>query len=296
MLNVNLLRVFHEVTEKQGVSGAAAALFVSQPAISNALKRLQEDSGVNLFYKAGRSLTLTKQGQRLHEMTTQLFSLEEKIEGFLSEARAVSECSIRIGLATIYERFDAPKIKKYFTDVADNIVISVSSGNSRALLKRLEEHTIDMAIVGDVIRTPHFNYQFYKQHHIHLVVPRGHRLYGKKEFSHLDLRGERMVLKEVGSSARKAVDAYNEAFSINPVVVMELSNIDAIFCLSCQEKCLALLPDLFITGYGDTKQLFSTARCTDMDLGFSTYIVWHADGNQSGATRGIIEKFVQLLQ
>lgn len=294
MLNLNLLRVFHEVAEKRGVARAAATLFVSQPAVSNALKRLQQDNGVNLFYKVGRNLTLTEQGQQLYALTTQLFSLEEKIENFLCGAKSKSEASIRIGLATIYERFGVPEIKKYFAEISNDIAISVCSGNSRALLKRFEEHAVDMAIVGDIIQEPHFNYRFYKKHHIYLVVPKGHRLYGKSEFSHTDLRGERMVFKEVGSSVRKAVDAYQETFRINPVVIMELSNIDAIFHLIMQEKCLTLLPDLSISLQDNTKKAFSIARCTDMDLGFSTHIIWHADGSQSEATRTIIEKFCAI--
>lgn len=291
MLNLNLLRVFHEVAEKKSVAKAAATLFVSQPAVSNALKRLQQESGVYFFHKTGRTLTLTSHGIELFSLTTQMFTLESKIEKMFNEAKEHSRHSIRLGLATIYERFGVAEIKKYFSAFDDAIAISVHSGNSLALLKDLEEQNIDIAIVGDVLRHQKFSYQFYKQHHIYLVVPKGHRLYGKKEFSHADIRGERMVIKEKGSSVRKTVDAYIDTYAVHPAVIIELSNIDAIFNLVNLEKCLTFLPDLSITEQPDPGGMYSIARCTDIDLCFSTYIVRHVHGEYPDATREIITQF-----
>lgn len=304
MLNLNMLRVFHVVAKNKSVVKAANVLFISQPAVSNALKRLQRDSGIRLFHKTGRTLTLTENGTALYSLTVRLFDVEKEIEKLFGHVSSKARQTIHVGLVTIYERFGIADIMRYFSEIDSALSVSIHSGNSKSIIEMLQNHSIDLAISGDVPvsdnRGDNPGYSlirhFYKRHEVFMVAPRGHALYGKTTFTSEDLRGQRVVLKEAGSSVRKTVDVFLDKFAINPVIVMELSNIDAILNLARSERCLAFLPDMSINNAQTSEELFSVARSEEHDLSFSTYIISHAPEKYADTTRRIIDRFCEVVE
>lgn len=295
MLNLNLLRVFHAVAKNQNVVKAAEKLFISQPAVSNALKRLQNDNEVRLFHKKGRALTLTEHGAELYTLTTRLFDIEKEIESLFGSVSSQAKHTIHVGLVTIYERFGIADIMRYFSEIDSAISVSIHSGNSRSVVEMLRNHAIDLAVSGDVLVGDNLRRHLYKRHEIFLMAPKGHSLYGKTTFSGDDIRGRRVVLKEAGSSVRNTVDAFLAKFEVNPVIVMELSNIDALLSLAKSEQCLTLLPDMSISDAQIADGSFSVARCEEHDLSFSAYITAHPPEAYADTTRKIIDRFYEIV-
>ena len=295
MLALNLLRVFHIVAQKKSVVKASKAMFISQPAVSNALKKLQKDLDIRLFRKTGRFLVLTEHGEALYEMTGRLFGVESEIEDFLAGIRATARKNIHIGLVTIYERFGIERVMRYFAEIDPSISVAIHSGNSRAVVEMLQSNSIDMGISGNVLIDANLHYKPYTKHEIFLVAPRGHRLYGRESFTAEDIHGERMVLKESGSSVRHTLDKFFAKFAVIPNAVVELSNLDSILSLTAQENCIAFLPDLFVSKKLSSDDAFSIARPAQEEIAFSTYVVWRKDGSYSEAVRRIVERFCELV-
>lgn len=272
MLNIHELRVFHTVVQCHGVVRAAEALFISQPAVSNALRRLQKNHGIRLFVRDGRSLVLTPSGEALHALTTRLFAVEQDISTLLRQEQQLPESAIHLGLVTIYERFAAADICNIFLQTDKSVTISIHSGNSRSLMEQLAAEDIDLAIVGGPAPGADFIRHFYKRHEVRLVIPRGHRLFGSDRFNPADLAGERMVLKEPGSSVRQVVDAFFKTHGLNPPVVSELSNFEANMEIMLKEKYLGFFPDMAIENVLGANPSFSTARPDGECLYFSTWL------------------------
>lgn len=294
MINLNALRVFHVVASKQNLARAAESLFISQPAVSNTLKKFQAEKGVQLFYKVGRTLALTEHGEALFALTTRLFAVEMEIKELLEGMHRSSKRTLHVGLATIYERFGIGEIKQQFSEIDSNIAISIHSGNSKTMLGMLQDRTIDIAIAGNLFTYENFTTHFYREHEIFLVVPKGHRLYGKSHFSSEDIRHERMVLKEAGSSVRETLNSFFSAHAIVPNIVMELSNLDSMLSLVGTERCITFLPDMSITDTALPKKGFSKARCKDSPLLFSTYIIWRSAEEYDSVKKQTIEKLCAL--
>src|SRR5262245_20852025 len=84
-LDLNLLRVFVVVAAAGSVTRAAAQLYLTQPAISAALRRLQSSVGAPLFARSGRGLHLTARGQRLYASARPL--LQSLVDAALSPPR-----------------------------------------------------------------------------------------------------------------------------------------------------------------------------------------------------------------
>jgi len=110
-LDLNLLRVFAVVAETSSVTEAARRLYLTQPAVSAALRRLQTSVGAPLFARSGRGLQLTSRGTRLRE------SLHPHLERIVEAALApptfdakTNDRTIRIGLSDSAEQWLLPQL------------------------------------------------------------------------------------------------------------------------------------------------------------------------------------------
>lgn len=273
MLNLNQLRIFHMAAKHKNVNTAAKLLFISQPAISNGLRRFQQEIELKLFEKRGRHLILTPVGERLAEFTNKLFNVENDIEQYISEVNKKRAGIIRMGVATLYERFAMVDLMSSF-DISDsNTTISVTSGNSRDLVRRLNEGEVDLVIAGDMDIAENIQMEFIKKHQIYLVAPQDHKLYGQTTFHLSDLAGESMVMKEEGSAVRRSVNAYLKENAIAFDITAELSNLDSIFDVIIKEKCLTFLPDMALDLIESYNLPLTISSPVNGEISFSIYLI-----------------------
>jgi LysR family transcriptional activator of mexEF-oprN operon len=114
-LDLNLLRVFAVVAEVGSVTAAAGRLYLTQPAVSAALRRLTRAVGAPLFARSGRGLSLTSRGQRLRDALHP--HLQHLIEAALDPPTfdpATSQRVLRLGLADSVELWLLPRLLKVF--------------------------------------------------------------------------------------------------------------------------------------------------------------------------------------
>ena len=291
MFSLNQLRVFNSVVEQKSVIRASEKLFISQPAVSTALRKLQDEIDIHLFHKVGRSLVLTEQGNMLYDLTKRMFETEKKIRDLVTWLHSEEKQTLHMGLVTIYERFGVKDILNDFAAIDKNLSVSIHSGNSATIVEMLGNRRWDMGIAGNVIQDRRLCYDFYKKHAVFLMVPRRHRLYGKRMFSAKDIHGERAVLKETGSSVRSTVDKFFARDAVRIIPVMELSNIDSILGLAETENCITFLPDLSVRGVN--KERFSKALLKGSELAFSTYVVTHPSSEYTTSKRQLIAAFIE---
>ena len=110
-LDLNLLRVFAVVAESGSVTGAAARLYLTQPAISAALRRLTAAVGAPLFARQGRGLTLTSRGQRLlGRVRAHLGALVDAALAPAAFEAASSDRTVRLGLSDAAEMWLLPAL------------------------------------------------------------------------------------------------------------------------------------------------------------------------------------------
>ena len=274
MLNINQLRIFYEVARTKSVVRAAEKLFISQPAISNGLKKFQQQYGISLFIKEGRNLVLSSAGQQLYDISKKIFSSEKEAEDLLSSLGTPNNITLDIGLVTLYERTGLAELIEKFKEINSKIKLSVHSGNSRSLLEHLVSGEIDLAIasnnyvIGSVLGLSYY----YKTHQIYLIVPKGHSLFTKKYFYPAMIRGEKVLLKETGSAMRATIDRYLHDNNIDMEVFAEFSNFDAMLDVMLRNNCVAFFPDAIISSLALDESMFSILEPKPHQIEFSTYL------------------------
>src|SRR5215471_16304613 len=108
-MNLHHLRLFAAVVDHGGFTKAAAALNLSQPAISKSLKELEAELNLTLIDRSGRSIRLTDAGRALHARARELFGVERVAERELRELRGLKRGVLRIAASTTIATYMLPR-------------------------------------------------------------------------------------------------------------------------------------------------------------------------------------------
>ena len=148
MTSIRKMEIFSAVAELKSFTGAAGALYLTQPAISWQIKALEEEMGLNLFSRRDKQLELTEAGERFYQSCQQILSLYKRTEEDMAKYRGLSCGSLHIGASTIPGEYILPQLITRFTDLYPGLDISISIGGTGNIIKQLLHGNIDLAIVG----------------------------------------------------------------------------------------------------------------------------------------------------
>lgn len=197
------LRAFHAVAEHGGFSAAAQALGLSQPALSDQVKKLEQAHDVLLFSRDGRQVRLTPQGVALHRLTTQYFETEGQIGTALSAARAVLTGSLRIVADSAHHVL--PALTR-FRDSHPRVFVQLRSGNSEEVLAALRSYGAEIGILGSHAPAPDLETVDLGRAPICAIAARGVLDPGQM-LPFDDLPKHALIFREKGSRTRAALEA-----------------------------------------------------------------------------------------
>lgn len=147
-IKLELYRVFKEVADVGSVSAAAKNLSISQSAVSQTIKQLEEQLDVRLFIRGTRGVTLTSQGSTLYEYVRSAINLIENGEDKLAQAKSLTLGELVIGASdTITSCFLLPYLER-FHDQHPKIKIRVLNGTSPEVVTLLKSGKVDIAFAN----------------------------------------------------------------------------------------------------------------------------------------------------
>ncbi len=141
------LKAFHFVALHGGFSRAAEALFLTQPAISEQVRKLEQDHDVLLFHRERKRVQLTEAGERLFRLTKHYFEIEQQISEYMSETRAAVDGTLRIIADSAHHVTD---ILSAFRKRYPNVVVSLRTGNSDEVIEELRAFNAEVGVAGSL--------------------------------------------------------------------------------------------------------------------------------------------------
>jgi aminoethylphosphonate catabolism LysR family transcriptional regulator len=218
-MKITQLRAFDAIAREGSFSKAAAALGLTQPALTIQVAGIERAYGVRLFDRVGRRVELTETGRRLFDTTSRLFELEDAAREMLTASRALTGGRIRVaadGAHIVMGLFAR------FMELYPRVELSVTLGSSRFVRDELLERRVDIGILPNVGGEAAFEALPIWRHTPVLIVPHGHRWAKRKSASIHDLDGEPIVMRKEGSNTQKELDAALARANVKPRVVLEL--------------------------------------------------------------------------
>jgi aminoethylphosphonate catabolism LysR family transcriptional regulator len=224
-MRLTQLRSFHAVARAGGFTGAAKLLHISQPTVTTQVRFLEETYGVELFYRRGHKVTLTPLGEQLFEMAQRIFALEGETVHLLEDSGELKSGQLRVGAVG---PFHVTEMLARFNQRYPGVEVSVRVGNSEVVQQELVDYRTDVAVLAQFTDDPRFHAVPYSRHPIVVFVHRKHRFAGRRSIRMADLEGEAMIMREEGSTTRKALDDALRKAKVRPRVAMEIGSREAI--------------------------------------------------------------------
>ena len=234
MANYDHYKIFCKVVECQSISKAASHLYVSQPAISLAMKQLENTLDVKLLFRSQRGVTTTTEGKMLYNYVKEGCALINVGEEKLKELSALKAGEINIGASDMTLRFFLlPFIEKFHKDFP-LVKIKISNRPTPETLQHLKEGLIDFGVVSEPVDNNNSNFHFKSVKTVRdiLVVGGNYKklkdLKKKKNISVKELQKYPFIMLEKGTSTRQYIDNYfkKNATEITPEI--ELASHDLV--------------------------------------------------------------------
>ncbi|MBQ8147322.1 MAG: LysR family transcriptional regulator [Lachnospiraceae bacterium] len=146
--NLNHYKVFYTVAKYKNISKAADALFISQPAISKTLSKLEENLGCSLFHRTSRGVTLTTEGQILYERIREAFQVIDSGEEEIRHINELGIGQIRIGVSTTLCKYILLPYLQDFIKEHPHIKITIECQSTLHTIEMLENGSIDIGLIG----------------------------------------------------------------------------------------------------------------------------------------------------
>jgi len=151
-------RIFNAVAEAGNLSKAAKELFISQPAISKAVSKLEQNLSVKLFTRNSRGVKLTEEGALLYEYTCSAFESLRQGEESIKKIHSLGIGHIKIGVSTtLCKHFLLPYLQN-FIESYPHIKISIECRSTFETLALLEEGKLDIGLIGKPSQSRSINF------------------------------------------------------------------------------------------------------------------------------------------
>ena len=158
--NLSSYRIFYTVANTGNISKAAKELYISQPAISKSIQKLEESVGCKLFSRSSRGVVLTDEGKLLYEHVSEAFETLTMGEEKLKRSIELGVGHLKIGVSsTICKYLLLPYLKEFIRQ-NPHISISISCQSTNDTLKLLEDNKIDIGLIGkpENLKNIHFDF------------------------------------------------------------------------------------------------------------------------------------------
>ena len=147
--NLSLYHIFNTVAEAGNISHAAKELYISQPAISKAVTRLEQNLETKLFVRSSRGVTLTDSGKMLYEQTNAAFKHLKQAEDTIKKNKKLGTGSLKIGVSTTLCKYVLMPYLEKFIKLHPHVKISISCQSTYQTLNLIQNHKVDIGLVGE---------------------------------------------------------------------------------------------------------------------------------------------------
>ena len=206
-MDLRTLRYCEAVARLGSITRAAETLHVAQPALSTAIKKLEDELGVRLFVRQqNKPVAPTAEGRILLKRAERLFQEVDSARRELADAQGLRTGEVRIGMPPMYGLSFFPPVMTAFSARYPGIAVTAVEGSAGEVGGMLDSGEIDLAVLESRRIRTGWRHAVIGEEEIVLVVHRGHPLAAKTKVSAADLDGLRMVVLDESFLQRNVLD------------------------------------------------------------------------------------------
>ncbi|MFI7384495.1 LysR family transcriptional regulator [Streptomyces sp. NPDC049813] len=236
------LAYFAGVARTEHVTRAAHEMQVPQSTLSRAMVRLEQDLGVDLFARHGRTVSLTPAGRTfLASVERALGEVEKAAESVRADADPESG-KVAFGFLHTMGTETVPGLLRAFRATYPRVRFSLVQNYGEAMLERLRAGELDLCLTSPVPDAPGLVARRLDEQRLRLVVPEDHRLAGRKRIRLAETADESFVTLEPGYGLRRITDDLCAEAGFTPRIAFEGEEAETLRGLVAAGLGVALLP------------------------------------------------------
>ena len=235
---------FIEVANHKSFTKAAAHSYLTQPSLSKAIKKLEEELHVELFDRSTRHLRLTDAGQIVYQQGQKALAALSELDVLLEELMDVMAGTIKIGIPPLIGTLFFPDIARRFNQKYPKVSLELTELGAKLLGQLVEDGQVDLGIIVIPANEKKFNIHPFIQDEFVLYLHEDHPLAHKQSISLSELRDERFILFSKDFTLHDYVIQACEEHGFTPTISYQSSQWDLIVGLVSSKLGITLLPRL----------------------------------------------------
>lgn len=220
------LRVFMTVADLENFTRTAEKLHMSQPAVSQYVRQLEQQYGVRLFERTNTYVRLTKAGEIVYYYATKISHLYERMDHLLEDLMHKAKGPLSIGSSYTYGEYVLPEKISAFLQTYPDIEPTIKIGNTQLIADLVANHQLDVGIVEGHFNEHDLNVQPFAKDKMVLIASPDHALIEQLDVKKLE--NEMWIVREEGSGTREAVEDVWKSLGIKPRKKMIFSSTQSI--------------------------------------------------------------------
>ena len=288
-------QVFFEVANCLSFSKASRKLYLTQPAVSKHVKKLEHELGVSLFVRQGNSISLTLAGKKLQEYLHQAKIIQNGIEFDLGVIKKLEEARgvLNVGSSTTISLYILPKIISMVHKKYPNIQLRLLNRNAENVLKALLNKEIDLGVIEGGHKISSVSYQYFTDDEV-IAVCSVHSPFASRVIQLEDLKQVPLALREQGSGTLSALYEALEEQGLRPKelnVKVKIGGTEALKNFLKEDVCLGFLPRRSVLSELENK----TMKEVEIE-GLSIHRKFYFIMRQGEGKAGIIKEFIKTAR
>ncbi len=226
--NLSSYRIFYTVASTGNISKAARELYISQPAISKSIQKLEESIGCRLFSRSSRGVVLTAEGKLLHDHVRAAFETLSIGEEKLKRSIELGIGHLRIGVSSTLCRHLLLPCLKEFIRLNPNISISITCQSTNGTLQLLDDGRIDIGLVGKPDSLKNTRFDFLEEIEDTFVAAKDYlrNLHARGVPKDDILSSATLMLLDKNNMTRQYIDSYFQDHQIRIQDTIDISDMD----------------------------------------------------------------------
>lgn len=264
---------------------AAEMMHMTQPAVSLAIKELEQYYGVVLFDRIGRRLRITEAGQHFWEYAIHISSLFDDMEKGLRDWDSFGV--LRVGASiTIGSQF-LPSYVKAFYDRYPGTEVKAHIAPSDQLEKKILSNELDFALIEGIAHEPSVCSEAYMEDHLTVICPASGIFRQGQHLSVDEFRQQKFLLREPGSGTREVFDRATENIGFKVSPVWEAMSTTALVNAVINGLGIAVLPQRMVIGPLE-RGLVVAVKVDGLDFRRNFHVIYHKEKYLTSSTKAFI--------
>ena len=288
-MNLNQLKIFYLAAKRKNLSVAAEELYITQPAVTKGIQRLQEFYDMKFVDHIGKKLVLTDAGEVLYEIAEKIFELESKAEESIRDFQERKRGRIRILSSESFGDYYLPRIIIPFSKTYPLVRISMNILPTEQVVEHTATLNNDIGFISYPVDHPKLLVKEVLEDQLVVITRPEHPLTRHPALAPRHLEDQLLIMHETGSAPRRAFERFIRKNDLSVTVHLELSSNRAIKRAVEDGIGIALVSRKVANEEIQAKRLVAIPLA-DPSMTRKFYIVHHKDKYLSESLQNFIDR------